>query len=96
MVAAFEAATGVLGDRLMAALQAGLAAGGEAGPVHSAGLKIADRLDWPLVDLRIDWSDAPIAALAAAWAVYRPQMAAYVQRALDPTQAPSYGVPGDA
>jgi uncharacterized Ntn-hydrolase superfamily protein len=95
MVTAFEAATGHLGDRLMAALQAGLAAGGEAGPVHSAGLKIADQLAWPLVDLRIDWHDTPIEALTEAWAVYRPQMAAYVQRALDPTQAPSYGVPGD-
>ena len=95
MVAAFETATGHLGDRLMAALQAGLAAGGEAGPVHSAGMKIADKLDWPLVDLRIDWSDDPIAALAEAWAVYRPQMAAYVQRALNPSVAPSYGVPGD-
>ncbi|MFN7053596.1 MAG: DUF1028 domain-containing protein, partial [Gemmobacter sp.] len=62
-----------------------------------AGLKIADRLDWPLADLRCDWTEAcPIAALAEAWAVYRPQMAAYVQRAEDPTQAPSYGVPGDA
>jgi len=96
MVAAFEAATGHLGDRLMAALHAGCDAGGEAGPVHSAGLKIADTLDWPLVDLRIDWSDKPIAALALAWDVYRPQMAAYVQRAIDPTIAPSYGVPGDA
>lgn len=96
MVAGFEAATGHLGDRLIAALQAGLAAGGEAGPVHSAGLKIADKLDWPLVDLRIDWSDAPIAMLAAAWEIYRPQMAAYVQRAINPTIAPSYGVPGDA
>ncbi len=95
MVGAFETATGHLGDRLMAALQAGLAAGGEAGPVHSAGLKIADRLSWPLVDLRIDWSDDPIGQLQAAWAEYRPQMAAYVQRAEDPTQAPSYGVPGD-
>ena len=95
MVTAFEAATGHLGDRLMAALQAGLAAGGEAGPVHSAGLKIADQLDWPLVDLRIDWSDDPIGALAEAWAVYRPQMAAYVQRAQNPSVAPSYGVPGD-
>jgi uncharacterized Ntn-hydrolase superfamily protein len=95
MVTAFSSATGHLGDRLMAALQAGLAAGGEAGPVHSAGLKIADKLDWPLVDLRIDWHDTPIEALTEAWAVYRPQMAAYVQRALDPTQAPSYGVPGD-
>jgi uncharacterized Ntn-hydrolase superfamily protein len=95
MVAAFEVATGHLSDRLMAALAAGLAAGGEAGPVRSAGLKIADRLDWPLVDLRIDWAEAPIADLEAAWDIYRPQMAAYVQRAEDPTQAPSYGVPGD-
>lgn len=95
MVAAFEAATGHLGDRLMAALEGGLQAGGEAGPVHSAGLKIADRLSWPLVDLRIDWSDRPIADLLAAWDVYRPQMGAYVQRAEDPTRAPSYGVPGD-
>lgn len=95
MVAAFETARGHLGDRLMTALAAGLAAGGEAGPVHSAGLKIADRLDWPLVDLRIDWSEAPVAQLRAAWDVYRPQMAAYVQRAEDPTRAPSYGVPGD-
>ncbi len=95
MVAGFEAATGHLGGRLIAALLAGLAAGGEAGPVHSAGMKIADKLDWPLVDLRIDWSDDPIAALAAAWDVYRPQMAAYVQRAINPSIAPSYGVPGD-
>ena len=95
MVAVFEAAAGHLGDRLIAALQAGLAAGGEAGPVRSAGLKIADRLSWPLADLRIDWADDPIGMLAEAWSVYRPQMAAYVQRAEDPTQAPSYGVPGD-
>lgn len=96
MVTAFEAASGHLGDRLMVALRAGLKAGGEAGPVHSAGMKIADRLSWPLVDLRIDWTEGcPIAALEAAWHVYRPQMAAYVQRAEDPTRAPSYGVPGD-
>lgn len=95
MVAAFEAAQGHLGDRLMAALETGLVAGGEAGPVRSAGLKVADRLSWPLADLRIDWADEPIGMLRAAWDVYRPQMAAYVQRAEDPTQAPSYGVPGD-
>lgn len=95
MVAGFERATGHLGDRLIAALQAGLAAGGEAGPIHSAGMKVADTLDWPLVDLRIDWSDDPVAALATAWEIYRPQMAAYVQRAINPTIAPSYGVPGD-
>jgi uncharacterized Ntn-hydrolase superfamily protein len=81
--------------RLMQALEAGLRAGGEAGPVHSAGLKVADRLSWPLIDLRIDWADDPIGMLRQAWGVYAPQMAAYVQRAEDPTQAPSYGVPGD-
>jgi uncharacterized Ntn-hydrolase superfamily protein len=95
MIAAFQAAKGHLAERLMQALEAGLAAGGEAGPVHSAGLKVADRLSWPLVDLRIDWAEAPIAMLRTAWDVYAPQMAAYVQRAEDPTQAPSYGVPGD-
>lgn len=97
MVAAFEAASGPLGGRLMAALAAGLAAGGEAGPVHSAGLLVVDRADWPFVDLRIDWTDdaCPVAALARAWEVYAPQAEAYVTRALDPGAAPSYGVPGD-
>jgi uncharacterized Ntn-hydrolase superfamily protein len=95
MVASYEAAPGHLGERLMLALEAGLAAGGEAGPVHSAGLKVAHRLAWPLADLRIDWAEAPIAMLRAAWEAYAPQMQAYVQRAEDPTLAPSYGVPGD-
>ena len=95
MVEAFTGSTGHLGERLMLALAAGLRAGGEAGPVHSAGLKVADRLSWPLVDLRIDWAEDPIGMLRAAWEVYAPQMAAYVQRAEDPTVAPKYGVPGD-
>ena len=80
----------------MGALRAGLDAGGEAGPVHSAGLLLVDAQSWPLAELRIDWSDeCPIAALEKAWSVYQPQMDAYVTRALDPRQAPSYGVPGD-
>jgi uncharacterized Ntn-hydrolase superfamily protein len=96
IVAAFETATGALGDRLIAAMRAGLAAGGEAGPIHSAGMKIVDRLDWPYADLRCDWTEGdPIAEIARAWEVYAPQAAAYVTRALDPTSAPSYGVPGD-
>ena len=95
MLTGFAAATGHLGERLLRALEAGLAAGGEAGPLHSAGLKVADHLAWPIVDLRCDWDDAPVARLRAAWEVYHPQIAAYVQRATDPTQAPSFGVPGD-
>lgn len=97
MVAAFEAAAGALGDRLLAALETGLAAGGEAGPVRSAGLLVVDRQSWPHADLRIDWLDdaCPIAALARAWQIYRPQADDYVTRALNPEKAPAYGVPGD-
>ena len=95
MIAAFMATTGHLGTRLMTALTAGLDAGGEAGPVHSAGLSIVDTLDWPLVDLRVDWSKTPVADLERIWQIYQPQMADYVQRAVNPAAAPRYGVPGD-
>ncbi|MBY6117637.1 DUF1028 domain-containing protein [Mameliella alba] len=96
IVAGFETAQGHLGDRLIAAMRAGLAAGGEAGPVHSAGMMLVDKVPWPVADLRCDWTeDCPIEAVATAWEVYKPQLDAYVQRALDPREAPSYGVPGD-
>ncbi len=96
MVAAFEASTGPLADRLIAAMRAGRDAGGEAGPVHSAGLKIVDRVGWAVADLRCDWTeDDPVEAIAALWTLYAPQMDAYVTRALDPRAAPTYGVPGD-
>ena len=58
---------------------------------------IVDRQSWPFAELRCDWIDdgCPIEAIARAWEVYAPQSAAYVTRALDPSAAPSYGVPGD-
>lgn len=96
IVDGFEAAQGHLGDRLIAAMRAGLAAGGEAGPVHSAGMMLVDQVSWPVADLRCDWTeDCPIETIATAWDIYQPQLEAYVQRALDPSAAPSYGVPGD-
>ncbi len=96
MADAFTASRGHLAERLLIAMRAGLAAGGEAGPVHSAGLKIVDKVSWPVADLRIDWTeDCPIEALSALWDLYKPQLDAYVTRALDPIVAPSYGVPGD-
>ena len=96
MVAAFEAADGLLGDRLLAAMQAGLDAGGEAGSVHSAGMVIVDKVAWPMTDLRVDWrDDDPIGELVRLWELWKPQAEAYITRALDPTEAPSYGVPGD-
>jgi uncharacterized Ntn-hydrolase superfamily protein len=96
MVAAFAASTGPLGARLLAALEAGLALGGEAGAVHSAGLLVVRDVEWPIVDLRVDWSDGnPIAELAAAYRIYEPQIEDYVRRAMEPGSAPKFGVPGD-
>jgi len=85
-----------LGDRLVAALAAGRDAGGEEGPVHSAGMLVCDAVAWPVTDLRVDWTEAdPVAELADLWARWQPLAADYVARALDPASAPSYGVPGD-
>ncbi len=97
MLAAFETSEGPLAERLLVAMAAGLHSGGEAGPVHSAGMLVVDDVSWPIVDLRVDWTEAsPIAELAQQWTQFAPQVASYRQRALDPSQAPSYGVPGDA
>ena len=95
MIASFETAPAQLAERLVLALEAGLRAGGEASPVRSAGIYVVDRQVWPICDLRVDWHDAPIAEIRRVWEVFEPQMADYVTRAIDPTQAPSYGVAGD-
>lgn len=96
MARAFENSSGHLGDRLISTMRAALAAGGEAGPVRSAGMLLVREVAWPVADLRCDWTEScPIEAVAKAWDIYKPQLDAYVTRALNPTDAPSYGVPGD-
>lgn len=96
MVTAFLTSDGHLGDRLLIAMRAALQAGGEAGPVRSAGLQIVDKVSWPVADIRVDWTEAcPVAELSTIWDIYKPQLDAYVTRAINPTFAPSYGVPGD-
>ncbi|KEA53845.1 hypothetical protein DT73_04125 [Mangrovibacter sp. MFB070] len=96
MVEAFESSTGELAARLITALQAGINMGGEAGSEHSAAVKVVDDYTWPVVDLRVDWAEqAPVEELLALWQAWEPQMDAYITRALDPREAPSYGVPGD-
>lgn len=97
MAEAFEAAEGRhLGDRLIAAMRAAVATGGEEGPVHSMGLVMVDKVSWNVADLRVDWTEGdPIEECAALWQRWRTEMDAYITRALDPTRAPSYGVPGD-
>ena len=85
-----------LAERLLRAIEGGLAAGGEEGPVHSAALVVADKMPFYLVDLRVDWEDGcPIARLRQLWETYEPQMNDYLNRAINPSAAPSYGVAGD-
>ena len=84
-----------LADRLIGALEAGVAAGGEAGPVHSAAVLVATDVAWPSTNLRVDWDKDPIASLRRIYEVWAPQAQDYVTRALNPNSAPSYGVPGD-
>jgi len=95
IVDAFERSAGELEERLLSALAAGLAAGGEAGPVHSAGLAVVRAVPWPETDLRVDWSEDPVGELRTLLGLWLPQRDDYVTRGLDPASAPSYGVPGD-
>ena len=84
-----------LANRLIGALEAGVAAGGEAGPVHSAAVLVATQAAWPTTNLRVDWDENPIVKLREIYEVWAPQADDYVTRALNPNSAPSYGVPGD-
>jgi uncharacterized Ntn-hydrolase superfamily protein len=85
---------GHLGERLIQGLVVGRAAGGEEGPVRSAGLLVADRVAWPIADLRVDWHENPTRELERLWLLWKPQLDDYVMRAVDPARAPSFGVPG--
>lgn len=88
-----------LETRLVDALAAGVAAGGEAGQEHSAGLLVTGAAEWPVTDLRVDWAHddgpGPVTELAALWRRWAPERDDYVSRGLDPASAPAYGVPGD-
>ena len=97
MVAGFEANPEAhLADRLLRGLEAGLAAGGEEGPVRSAALVVHHDQPFALVDLRCDWDeDDPVVVLRRLWTDYEPQLQPYLDRAVNPGAAPSYGVAGD-
>lgn len=85
MADAFTASAGeLLAERLLRALEAGEAAGGEHGAIRSAHILVVERESFPLVDLRIDWAEAPLPAMRALWEDYRPELRDYVMRALDP------------
>jgi uncharacterized Ntn-hydrolase superfamily protein len=79
-----------LAERLVGALTAGLAAGGENEPVRSAALLVVHAQSFPYVDLRVDDDAAPIERLAALWRAYAPEADAFVTRAIAPGEAPGF------
>jgi uncharacterized Ntn-hydrolase superfamily protein len=83
MLATFaERARASLGDRLLAALREGVAAGGEVSPVRSAGMVIAESAAWPVTDLRVAWHRGPAGQLAGLRQLWQPQAESCTQRAL--------------
>ena len=89
MAAAFAASAGEpLAERLVRAMEAGEAAGGEGRPVISSVLLVVEREVFPLVDLRVDDAPEAISALRTLWDRYRPKVEEFVTRAVDPEAAP--------
>jgi uncharacterized Ntn-hydrolase superfamily protein len=93
--AAFLASAGnPLAERLMVALEAGLAAGGEQWPLRSAYLKVVETEVFPLIDVRVDEHAEPLTELRRLWELYQPWAREFIVRALDPDRAD--GVPQGA
>jgi uncharacterized Ntn-hydrolase superfamily protein len=84
MAERFQGCAGLLEDRLLAALDAGLAAGGEIKLLRSAALKVADRDPFPCTDLRVDCDDAPIGRLRQLWRQWQPVADTCRKWVLDP------------
>ena len=85
MVDAFAAnAQASLPNRLLAALDAGHAAGGEEKPLVSAALLVVRTAPFPYVDLRVDAAAAPLTELRNLWTLYEPFADTVVGRALTP------------
>lgn len=85
MVAAFERAPDApLALRLIDALEAGHAAGGEPRPLVSACLIVVHREAFPYVDLRVDSDGDPVGTLRRLWREYAPAAELYVARAVSP------------
>ncbi len=89
MVQSFEANEAEpLAERLMRAIEAGDAAGGELKQIKSAGLLVAHRESFPFVDLRVDLDPRPLVQLRFLWELYQPTADDYVGRAVNPDSAP--------
>ena len=84
---AFAAAAGTLAERLLTALEAGEAAGGDKRGKQSAALKIASRDPYPDLDIRADDHPDPIRELRRLYAVSQERFAVF-RRFLPGTDSP--------
>ena len=85
MVAAFVAKPAdSLPERLLAAVEAGHAAGGEENALVSAALLVVRDAPFPYVDLRVDAGADPLGALRSLWELYAPFADTVLGRALHP------------
>ncbi|MBP0447700.1 DUF1028 domain-containing protein [Roseomonas sp. SSH11] len=85
MVTAYETSRGAaFAERLLAAVDAGVAAGGETQPVMAAALLIVDKHSWPLVDLRVDFEVNPHHGLRRLWRAYEPLVERFTLQVLRP------------
>lgn len=82
--AAEKASDKPIAERLLAALDAGLAVGGEVFALSSAALRVAEHADFCSIDLRVDQSGEPLTDLRRLWDAYAPQQANFVDRVLNP------------
>jgi uncharacterized Ntn-hydrolase superfamily protein len=80
-----------LAERLVRALEARSAAGGEVVPLRSAAVLVAGEQPFPLLDLRVDL-DEPVSRLRVVWDAYRPRVEEFVLRALDPDRVEAEAV----
>jgi uncharacterized Ntn-hydrolase superfamily protein len=89
MIEAFEAQPQFhIAERLVCAMEAGYAAGGEWKQVKSAALVVVDRESFPLVDLRVDFDPQALVQLRWLWEIYEPSMKLYTDRAVNPDSVP--------
>jgi uncharacterized Ntn-hydrolase superfamily protein len=87
---AWAASDAPLAERLLAALEAGEAAGGDRRGRQAAALLVATTEDFPDIDLRVDDHPAPLQELRRLLALYRREFEP--QRALYPTKARPAGL----
>jgi uncharacterized Ntn-hydrolase superfamily protein len=86
-LAAFEASAGSFAERLLTALEAGEAAGGDKRGKQSAALKICTRDPYPDLDIRTDDHPDPLAELRRLYAVSQERFA-LLRRFLPGTDSP--------